>query len=205
MRVIPVINEIEIDEVQKKIELIKDIFDWVQIDISDGIFTSRKTNFGPIEIEKIKADLNLEIHLMISEPEKSIEKWLNIPNVKRVIIHLEEIEKDFPLPRDKEIGLAISPSTEWEKIEQYLNKTNFFLFLGVNPGPSGQKFQSTVLENIKKLRRNKPEAIIGVDGGVNLDTIEQIKSAGTDIAYSTSYLFNSPDIKKALAKLSSNF
>ncbi len=203
MKIIPVINEIEIDKVLKKLKLISNWTDWVQIDFSDGIWTNLKHNFNSEDIEKIETNLNIEIHLMIENIEENIIDWLKINSVKRVIIHLKEIkdkEKIFSLAREfnKEIGIAIDLDVNIEEVKKYFDKTNFFLFLGVKPGISGQKFNESILEKIQLLRKEKPSAIIGVDGGINLETAKLVKKAGADIVYSSSYIFKKDDIKKAI-------
>jgi ribulose-phosphate 3-epimerase len=203
MKIIPIINEIEIDKVLEKLNLISNLTDWIQIDFSDGILTNLKHRFNSKDIEKIETDLNIEVHLMIENIEENIIDWLKLKSIKRVIIHLKtikDIEKIFSLAKEfnKEIGIAIDLDINIEEVKKYFEKTNFFLFLGVEAGISGQKFNESILKKIQLLRKENPKAIIGVDGGINFETAKLVKEAGADIVYSSSYIFKSNDIKKAM-------
>lgn len=206
MKIIPAINEIEITAVTKKLALLEGVCDWAQIDIADGFFVEKKTNFNAQDLSPIKTTLNLEIHLMVDNPEEEIERWLKIPTVQRAIIHLEAISDWQKIAftktkTDKEIGIAIDLETEKEKIIPFLERTNFFLFLGVSPGSSGQKFQIEVLDKISWLKELLPRSVISLDGGINLETTQMIKTAGVDIVYSSSFIFNSSDIGEAIRQL----
>lgn len=207
MKVIPVINELNFSDLSERINKFESYFNWVQIDIIDGLFADRKTGFGFNEINSLETNLNLEVHLMIKEPESSLENWFKIDSVKRVIIHVEEISdfktiKELARKYNKDIGLAVKIETDLKELEKYFNEVDFFLFLGVQPGFSGQKFNNSILEKIKGLKEIYPESIISIDGGINPETSPLVKEAGADIVYSSSFLFNSPNIEEAVKKLS---
>jgi ribulose-phosphate 3-epimerase len=84
----------------------------------------------------------------------------------------------------------------------YLKHSRLFQVLAVQPGPSGQPFLSSVLEKIRFLREEHPDATIEVDGGINLETAKLVKEFGADTIVSSSYIFNSPDPKRAYQELS---
>ena len=69
--------------------------------------------------------------------------------------------------------------------------------LAVNPGPSGQKFLPLALEKIKFLRAHMTNGTIEVDGGVDASVAALVKAAGADRAVSTSFIWDSPDARKA--------
>ena len=94
MQLIPTINEQSFEEIKKKVALVENLVDFVQFDISDGKFTSHVTWNNPTDLLILNPYLNFEIHLMVESPEKIIEDWLKIPNVKRVIVHLETINEE---------------------------------------------------------------------------------------------------------------
>jgi ribulose-phosphate 3-epimerase len=207
MEIIPVINCQDEELVAERAEKISEFAEWAHIDVSDARFTFNKSWGDASAWPKIGKDLNLEIHLMVENPEKEIDNWLRI-GVKRLIIHLEAInEKTFleikkKADREKvELMLATMPETPAEKLMAYFKKVSEFQVLAVYPGPSGQKFQTLVTKKIKFLRHEMPNATIEVDGGINEETAKLSKSSGADICVSDSYIFKSPNPKSAYQKL----
>ena len=220
MIIVPAINCADFDCVKEKLRKAAEFFSptngWAQIDIADGKFTNWKTWNNPEEISNLKSqisNLNLEIHLMIEEPQNIIDDWIKA-GAKRIIVHLETVE-NFPPEADSflaeklktenlkhcEIGLAINPDTSAKKLVPYLNQIKFVQILAVDPGLSGQKFQLQVLDKIKFLKSNYPDAIIEIDGGINLETAKLCKEAGADILVSGSYIWSSSNPKEAFKKL----
>ena len=216
MIIIPAINcHFKDDEcVFEKIKKIKEISDWVHLDIADGIFTFNKTWNNPLKWKNSLTKLNLEVHLMVENPESVIEDWLKA-GAKRVIFHWEAVKiKQNPEEiiskilelKEKyniEIMMAICIETGLEEIKPFLEKFNYFQILAVFPGPSGQKFLWPAFDKIKQLKELKPNAIIEVDGGINPETLKKIKEVGAEIAVSGSYIFNNKNknFKEAFAEL----
>ncbi|MBI5079455.1 ribulose-phosphate 3-epimerase [Candidatus Wolfebacteria bacterium] len=218
MKIIPAINCPDFDCVKEKLEKAAEFSDWAQIDVADGKFTPHKTWNNLEDILNLKSafarsksqegpilNLNLEIHLMTENPQDAIDDWFKA-GAKRIIVHLEVVQ-DLELFKNKnlkpcEIGLAINPETPVEKLVPYLGDIKFIQALAVNPGLSGQKFQPSVLEKIKFLKKNYPDVIIEVDGGINLETAKLCKEAGADILVSGSYVWNSENKKKTFEELS---
>ena len=112
-----------------------------------------------------------------------------------------------------EIGLAVNPDMSVEKVIPYISanqqkigvnqRIKFIQILAVDPGASGQEFQPLVLNKVKFLKKNYPDVIIEVDGGINLETAKLCKEAGADILAAATYIFDSPDPKEAYKVLSS--
>jgi len=193
---------------KQKIEQVASYTDWVQIDISDGIFTENITWNNPEDLENFDSNLNLEIHLMIVSPENYIVDWIK-PNVKRIIVpvnskndYLKITEIAKLLKENKiELGLGLNPEITIEEIKNIIPLANTVLLLAVNPGFSGQEFQESVLEKIKKLRGLFPNAKIEVDGGINPNAAKKCIEAGSDILISSNYIFSSNNIKEAIKSL----
>lgn len=207
MLAIPAINEIKFEEVIKKIKIAEKFSSWIHLDIVDGKFAANETWNNPQDLIKLKAknhklQADLEIHLMIENPEAVVEDWL-AAGVKRIIISLEAIEKSkIQIKNTKiEIGLAINPETPVENLLPYLENIKFVLVLGVNPGLAGQKFNEGVLEKIKFLKNYHPGVIIEADGGINLETAKLVKEAGADIIVSASYIWGSQNPERAYREL----
>ena len=201
--IIPAILTDNFFDFQQKLKKVESLSSWLQIDISDGKFTPSKT-LSPNDLLPLKFNQNLELHLMVFEPEKyflTAEKL----KAKRVIIHYEAIEKNIDKIFSKKypftLGLALNPETPVEKILRHLSKVNFILILGVTPGAQGQKFQEPVLGKIKKIKTFSPKTIIEVDGGINETTIQKINQAGADIFVVGSALLKARKPKKMMAIL----
>jgi len=202
-KIIPAILTNNLSDFQKKLKKVKNLSSWLQIDISDGKFTPNKT-LDLEELLSLKFKQNLELHLMVFEPEnyfKTAEKL----KAKRVIIHFEAVKKNINDFFSKEypftLGLALNPETGVEKIFPYLSKANFILILGVTPGAQGQKFQEQVLEKIKKIKKLSPNIIVEVDGGINGKTIQKVNQAGADIFVAGSAILKAREPKEEVRKL----
>jgi ribulose-phosphate 3-epimerase len=206
MKLIPTINEELFEEIKRKMEIIAPFTDWIQIDISNNTFTPRMTWNNPQDLLTIQSLLNIEVHLMIADPENVLEEWLRIPSIKRAIIHYEatdNIEKNLEIAEKygKELGLAVNLETGWELLMKYLDRINFIQLLAVNPGLAGQEFHLRILDKIKTLRDYKKNVIIEIDGGVNFNIAKLVKEAGADIINSSSFIFKNPDISSIVKQL----
>jgi Pentose-5-phosphate-3-epimerase len=201
--IIPAILTDNFSDFQQKLKKVESLSSWLQIDVSDGRFTPNKT-LSLNDLLPLKFKQNLELHLMVFEPEKyflTAEKL----KVKRVIVHYEAVEKNIDEIFSKKypfnLGLALNPTTSEEKIFPYLSKVNFILILGVTPGAQGQKFQEPVLEKIKKIKTFSPKTIIEVDGGINETTIQKVNQAGADIFVVGSAILKTKEPKKMIENL----
>lgn len=206
MQVIPVINVTTFEEIREKIKLVEKYVDLVQIDVADGILTPNKTWNNPEDLLQLETSVNIEAHLMLKNPERVFNDWAKISSIKRILVHLEAtdaIERIFNLVEqyDKELGIAINLETPVEKLAPYLNRTNFFQILAVQPGLASQNFNMAALDKIKALKALKNDVIIEVDGGITIDNAKLIKKAGADILASASYIFNNSNVKEAIESL----
>lgn len=205
---------------------------WIHIDVADARFTYNKSWGSPEELKKLlethstssgqahpEFHFNIEVHLMVEEPEEAVKKWIDLP-IKRVIVHLEAImdqrfRKKKMSPdhiientlkrcgsRGVEVMLATNPETKIEDAKEYLEYFSQHQVLAVRPGPAGQSFLPLAFEKIKFLREQFPNAIIEVDGGINLETARQCKEAGADILAVGSCIFDNSNPKSIYEELS---
>ena len=204
MAIIPAINEVNFEEIKKKVLLVQSFGSkWAHLDVADGKFTKNVLWNNPeeLKVESEKWKVKIEVHLMVESPEDVLEEWLKT-GIKRIFVHYESI-KDFELLRDKcraagvELGLAIGPHIPVEGLFEYKGRVSYFLILAVEPGISGQEFQDNQLEKIRVLREKIPNAKIEVDGGINIRNAFDIKQAGADVLVSSSYIWNSGNPKEA--------
>ena len=184
----------------------------LHLDVMDGNFVPNLT-FGPIIIKAIKklTTLHLETHLMINNPNQYIDQFIDAGS-DTLIFHYEasdNIRRDLNLIKNKGIkcGIAIKPETDPEVLNEYLDIMDYILIMSVSPGFGGQGFINRTLLKMQLINkmcieyncRNKIK--IGVDGGVNLDTIKKVYDTGIDITIVGSALYGAKDIKKRFKQL----
>ena len=184
--------------------------DFIHCDIMDGVFVNNIT-FGPKMIEDIKAHTNLmlDAHLMIVDPEKYAEKFIDA-GAGMVTIHAEADcnimhTLDIIKKRGCKAGIVYNPMTEITEvtaIERYLEHIDTVLLMTVNPGFAGQQFIYSVLKKIDVvhniIEKSGKQIDLEVDGGINEETVLRVKEAGANVIVVGSYLFNSKNIKKTI-------
>ena len=180
----------------------------LHLDVMDGHFVPNLT-FGPFIISQIReiTSLHLETHLMIENPDKYISEYAKAGS-DTIIIHYEasqNIKKDLQKIRsyNKKAGLAINPSTDPELVKPYLDNLDYILIMSVFPGFGGQEFIEATLETMEYLKgiTKKYDIIIGVDGGVNLSTIDKVYQTGVDVTIVGSALYGAKNIEKRYLEL----
>lgn len=188
---------------------IKNAFRQVQLDIGDGIFIRTKTSLNPGMLKNITRGHKLEIHLMVKDAVKYSRSWSKLKNVKKIIWHYEANKNpglNIYLNRHlKKIGiqssLALNPNTSLAKVKNVISYFTTIQIMGVKPGQQGQNFQTKTLGKIKALRAKYPRLNIAIDGGLNAKNFPAIKKAGANLMIIGSYLQNSKNLKRDLAKL----
>ncbi len=194
IKVYPSILTNDIKDFKKRINLVK-FAKVIQVDVMDGKFVKNKS-LMPKDLRKIKIGQKVEYHLMIKEPEKYIDDFIELRPYS-VVIHVESTRNiHFLLKKLKfekiKVGLALNPSTDIKKIIPYLKYIDFVLVMTVNPGYYGSKFVNSSVEKIKKLRKIT-KLPIEVDGHIDDKTSKIVKKAGANILISGSYIFeNNP-------------
>lgn len=175
--------------------------DWIHIDIMDGHFVPNLT-FGPNVVAAAKAhtDLPLDVHLMVEEPEKMIDSFIEA-GATGISIHAEATKNIHRVMQDIQAqdvyaGVVINPGTPVSFIESVLSIVDMVLVMTVNPGAGGQKFIDEMVQKIEFLadfrESNNLEYLIQVDGGINNDTIKICHDAGTDVFVAGSNVFGAP-------------
>ena len=210
MEIIPAIIPKSYEDLRQKISLVKDFSHFVQIDITDGIFVSSTSwpYSDSVWSEGIFLDMpfcnecNFEFDLMIQNPEKTINDWVQ-EGAKRIVLHVESsnnLEELVVGLKDKvEVGLAFNINTSFETYVNLFDKINFVQLMGIEKiGYQGQPFSEKIFEKIVDLRKRKPDVIISVDGGVNLENAKRLKDAGVNRVVVGSAIFESGDIKKTI-------
>ena len=210
MRIIsPSLLSADFSRLREQIELVENLgIDRLHIDVMDGHFVPNFT-FGPFILKAIRklTDSHLETHLMMSNPEQYIKDFVDA-GADTLIIHTEasqNISKDLDSIKKLGVkcGLAIKPNTDESVLEQYIDILDYVLVMSVEPGFGGQEFIEASLDkmrNIVSMRGNK-NFLIGVDGGVNLKTIDKVYGTGIDIVVVGSGLYKAQDVQERYNQL----
>lgn len=174
--------------------------DYLHIDIMDGSFVPNITlGFDLINAIKKVTDIPLDIHMMVYEPSKFIER-MNLDENDIVCVHYESdihIHRTLELIKNKgcKTGLAINPGTPVESVKNLMDYTDMLLIMTVSPGFAGQKIfkgaDRKVIEARKLLTEwGYEETLIEVDGNISLENGKKMYDSGADIfVLGTSSLF----------------
>jgi ribulose-phosphate 3-epimerase len=213
MIVIPSINETTFEATKARVvkatgflENLPEEERWVHVDISDGKFTKHISWNNPEELPRLRSatdnfKIKYEIHLMIDGPEAVLGEWFKA-GADRIVIHLESLlVKGGTLLFGSTIVPAITPKSSPEVLIKSARYAKQILLLAVSPGPSGQAFDSSVIDKIKFLRRELPDVTIEIDGGINKETGARCAEAGAGVLVSANYIWKSDDSKKAFETL----
>lgn len=176
--------------------------DLIHVDVMDGHFVPNLT-FGIPVIRALsqKTNIPLEVHLMVSNPERLLDEYL-AAGASWLSFHWEAAtHHDRLVSRIREAeakaGLAINPATPVEVLSDLLPKLDFVLLMSVNPGFAGQAFLPYVVEKARRLksliRERQLSVTIAMDGGVDLDNVNQVVSAGVELCVAGSAVFGSDD------------
>ena len=184
----------------------------IHLDVMDGVFMPNISFGFPVikSISKI-ARKPLDVHLMIVEPQKYISQVRDC-GAEYMNVHLEactHLHRTVEAIRAAGMkpAVTLNPATPVSLLEDIIGDLDMVLLMSVNPGFGGQKFINHVLLKIVKLRKliaeSGSDALIEVDGGINLDTVPLVADAGADIVVAGSAVFGSENPRETIARLAS--
>jgi ribulose-phosphate 3-epimerase len=185
--------------------------DSIHLDVMDGHFV-RNITMGPVVVEAVRphATLPYHSHLMISRPLQFVEAFAEAGS-DVVIFHLEADDDpaetiDAIRRAGRQPGLALNPETPADAAHAFLERIDMLLLMTVNPGWGGQPFMAEVLPKLAALRHEAEarglDLPIGVDGGLNLETIGPAHAAGGDVLVTGKALYaNQGDLRPVVDAL----
>jgi ribulose-phosphate 3-epimerase len=184
--------------------------DWFHLDIMDGHFVPNIT-FGFPVIQQIKtiAQKPLDVHLMISNPEQYISRFAKV-GADILTVHCETVNhlhrvvsavKDLGM----KAGVSLNPHTPVECLTDIISELDLVLIMSVNPGFGGQRFIANAYRKIARLKElivdTNSNALIEVDGGVDMSNAQELHLAGADVLVSGSFIFKSENPSQTITKL----
>jgi ribulose-phosphate 3-epimerase len=175
--------------------------DSIHLDVMDGHFVEALT-FGPVVVQAVRpmASVPYHTHLMISQPLRHARAFADAGS-DLIVAHVEADDDPGAVVAaihgyGRSAGLAINPETPAEAVLPYLESIDLLLVMTVHPGRGGQAFLPEVLPKMARLRdeieRRGLSLPIGVDGGVNLDTIGAAHAAGGEVMVAGWALYGEP-------------
>lgn len=180
------------------------------IDVMDGLFVPNISIGFPIisSISKI-AEKPLDVHMMVTDPGRYVDMVRDsgaaVMNVhQEACIHLDRV-----VNRIKNAGMraavTLNPATPVEMLSEIIGELDMVLLMSVNPGFGGQKFITRTIDKVRRLKQlisdSGSQAVVEIDGGVNMETAPALVEAGADILVAGSYVFKAPDPTEAIAAL----
>ena len=184
---------------------------WIHVDVMDGLFVPNYSIGTPV-VEAIRknSDLIMDVHLMITEPIRYVEKFCAMGS-DYLTIHIEADTRENTLAALEKIralgvkpGIVLKPKTPAEAALPYLDKVELVLVMTVEPGFGGQSFMADMMPKLAKLREMleevNPDCLLEVDGGIDRRTAPIAKEAGAQVLVAGSAYFRETD-KAAFVKI----
>ncbi len=184
--------------------------EYIHIDVMDGHFVPNISfGFPIVEAARKSTSAVLDVHLMISDPEKYAEKFAK-SGADIITFHYEAVENSEELI-DKihsfgiKAGISIKPKTPPEVLENLIKKVDLVLVMTVEPGFGGQKLIPECAEKVKIIKKMcenagcSPE--IEVDGGITAENVNMLKEYGANVIVAGSFVFKADDTAEAIRQL----
>ena len=207
----PSVLSADFGNLQRDIEMINSSqADWFHVDVMDGRFVPN-ISFGFPVMKAIQehAKKFVDVHLMIVEPEKYVEEFINY-GADLVSVHYEactHLHRTINLIQDKgaKAGVVLNPSTPVWVLEDIITEVDLVLLMSVNPGFGGQKFIENTYKKIRETKdlilENNSTALIEIDGGVNTENAPKLFEAGADVLVAGNAVFASENPERTIELL----
>ncbi len=184
--------------------------DWFHIDIMDGVFVPNISFGFPVmkAIQKI-VKKPLDVHLMIVDPDRYTQQFKEV-GADILTVHYEactHLHRSIQNIKnsDMKAGVAINPHTPVHVLEDIISDIDLVCVMSVNPGFGGQKFIENTFDKVKKLKQlielKKSNALIEIDGGVDLNNYKKLLECGADVLVAGNTVFGSKNPTETISLL----
>ena len=187
------------DEIRRMADAGADV---LHFDVMDGSFVPNISFGRDMAVRAAECPLPLDVHLMVVNPEKHIDAFARA-GAKIITVHAEataHLHRALQQIRAAGClaGVALNPATSPECLRYVLGEFDLVLVMTVNPGFGGQKLIPACIDKVAEVRgmldRAGVDAIIEVDGGVNVQTAPKLVAAGADMLVAGSALYGAEDV-----------
>ena len=181
--------------------------DIIHFDVMDNHYVPNLT-IGPLVCEAIRPHVQvpIDVHLMVKPVDRIIPDFAQA-GANIISFHpeaSEHIDRTLQLIHDQgcKAGLVFNPGTPLHYLDHVMDKLDLILIMSVNPGFGGQSFIAQALEKIRAVRKmidaSGRAIMLEVDGGIKVENIKQVASAGADTFVAGSAIFGKPDYKATI-------
>ncbi len=208
IKIAPSILSADFSEMGKAVEMLEQNgADWIHCDVMDGVFVPN-ISFGIPMIKDIRphTSLPLDVHLMIVNPEKYVERFADA-GADIITFHPEassDAKKTIDLihGKGKKAGIVVNPEIPIENVYDLIPLVDMVLLMSVHPGFGGQSFIYDVLEKLEKTKKfvddNNLDIDIEIDGGINPETALLSKKAGAYVLVAGNTVFKAENKKEII-------
>jgi len=210
IKIAPSLLSADFSRLAEEIASVEKNADILHLDVMDGHFVPNIT-MGPAVVKACRgvSKLKFDCHLMIEEPQRYIDHFLDA-GADMISIHQEtepNLQRALQMIRDggAKAGIAINPATPAESLTTSIEFCDFVLAMTVNPGFGGQRFIEPVVPKIRHIsqmiRERGLPVEIEVDGGIDARTAPAVVSAGATILVAGSAIFGQKDRAAAMESI----
>ena len=210
-KIAPSVLSADFANLERDIHMINDSeADWFHVDVMDGVFVPNISfGFPVIKYLKKHATKPLDVHLMIVDPDRYIDRFVEA-GAEILTVHYEactHLHRTLTAIKDAgaQAGVALNPHTAVHHLNDVFTEIDLITVMSVNPGFGGQSFIENTYEKLVQLKniadRKNHYPYIEVDGGVNLNNYKKLLECGANVLVAGNTVFSSDDPTKTILAL----
>ncbi len=185
--------------------------DMIHFDVMDNHYVPNLT-IGPLVCEALRKNgvtADIDVHLMVKPVDRIIPDFAQA-GASLITFHpeaSEHVDRTLSLIQAQgcRCGLVFNPATPLSYLDYVMDKIDMVLIMSVNPGFGGQSFIRSALDKLRAVRQRIDASgrpiRLEIDGGVKIDNIREIASAGADTFVAGSAIFGTPDYRATIDKM----